>query len=792
MANEVEVEVVLKAKQAEKAVKSLGKSLEKFTKQFGGQFDTAERKYSKFGDTVEKSNKKVQSSIKKSDIAMGAFIGTIGGSLALRAFSVLKQAPLQAFESFRKFETGLVSISKTTGASKEEMVEISKEIKKLSQVVPVSTSELLALATSAGQLGIRGAKNITNFTATIAKLGKVSNIEGESASLALARILNITGTSVDKVDELASSIVSLGNNFAVTESEIVEMTSEVARATGQFGVGAEKATALGATLKAVGVRAEEAGGVLSKSFVAISTAINKGGEKLKQLSKLTGIAGKDLRQAFADDSLGVFRKLLDGVSKSGTRASIELEKMGLSGIRINKVIPVLAQNTDQLNKALAMSTKEFSNAKALNKEFAESLKTSETEVQFFRNELDLLLQDMGEGIAPAVGFFAKKMGNVFKMLRDDIGSTDEQMAKLRKNIEFLQRGGATAESNTLLKAQIEELNALEASALKAVKAKNMLSDESRKFSGGVGLATDIEPEPTGGASAGELTKADQARIDSRKRMQAELSMIESETELAEQERNLRIKEAQGLAVEEDFVKIAEIEQEKLNIKATAEFEKNQLIKDSKQKELADQKTAQKLELDSEKLQTKQIIDEKKRRAMQEQAVQQAKLSTSRNFLSAGIALAKEGSSAQKALMIADATIATYASATKALASPPGPPWSIALSSSIIAMGLANVAKIAGVGFANGGVVGGFHGSSAGPDNTIAQVRTGEMILNSSQQKNLFDQINSGGLRGEDSSAERLSQAIESITSQPIVVQVDNKEIARAVRDAQRDGFKVSA
>ena len=47
-------------------------------------------------------------------------------------------------------------------------------------------------------------------------------------------------------------------------------------------------------------------------------------------------------------------------------------------------------------------------------------------------------------------------------------------------------------------------------------------------------------------------------------------------------------------------------------------------------------------------------------------------------------------------------------------------------------------------FATGGVVGGINGASLGSDNTIANVRSGEMILNAQQQRNLWDMANNRG------------------------------------------------
>jgi len=52
----------------------------------------------------------------------------------------------------------------------------------------------------------------------------------------------------------------------------------------------------------------------------------------------------------------------------------------------------------------------------------------------------------------------------------------------------------------------------------------------------------------------------------------------------------------------------------------------------------------------------------------------------------------------KGLEVAKATMAAFAASTMALASPPGPPWTIPLSHAVLAMGLANAAAIAATAF----------------------------------------------------------------------------------------------
>lgn len=100
----------------------------------------------------------------------------------------------------------------------------------------------------------------------------------------------------------------------------------------------------------------------------------------------------------------------------------------------------------------------------------------------------------------------------------------------------------------------------------------------------------------------------------------------------------------------------------------------------------------------------------------------------------------------------------------------GPPLGFAFGAIAATAMAAQAGAIAGVQFEDGGIV----GATSGADNRVATVRDGEMILNAGQQKKLLDMINGGGAMGGD-----------------IVIQVDGREIARAVRSQVQGGFSLA-
>lgn len=128
----------------------------------------------------------------------------------------------------------------------------------------------------------------------------------------------------------------------------------------------------------------------------------------------------------------------------------------------------------------------------------------------------------------------------------------------------------------------------------------------------------------------------------------------------------------------------------------------------------------------------------------------------------------------KALNIAEATMAGITATNMALKNPPGPPYTIPLAAAVGVSAAVNVAKIASQkppAYEKGGIV---PGSSYSGDNTIARVNSGEMILNQQQQKQVFNQLNSG--------------SGPTNVNSTIVVELDGEVVGRAVSKQVANGL----
>lgn len=379
-----------------------------------------------FIDELDKVKKKVEDTTKVLEK-----VGTVSGI----AFAASTAAITLASKAYADYQTALVGVGKTTDITGQQLKDFGKKFQDLATKIPVSTNELLGIAQAAGQLGVKGEENLLKFTDTVAKLGVATDLTGEEAATALTRIINVTGESISSIDTLGSVIVAMGNNFAATESEIVRVTTEVAKSTSVFNVSAASSVALATAMKSLGVQAELGGSAIGRTFRAIDKSIRAGGASLENLSAVTGMTGEMLRKTFKEDSVEVFRAFIEGLGKidqAGGSSTEALAAFGLKGDEILKVLPVLAKNSNILADTFSTAAKEVNNATALNKEAANAFNTLNSEIQLAKNEFENLQVTLGEKLAPTATSFLGTIRDIIKVFTSMDAATIQSIATFLK------------------------------------------------------------------------------------------------------------------------------------------------------------------------------------------------------------------------------------------------------------------------------------------------------------------------------------------------------------------------
>ena len=316
------------------------------------------------------------------------------------------------------FESAFAGVKKTVDATEEEFSNLRTSIletsKSLKVVNPNELAEVMAIA---GQLGIE-TKNLEKFSETVVKMGTATNLSREEAAVAMARLANITGTSQENFDRLGSTIVSLGNNFATTESEITEMALRLAGTGSLVKMSESDILAFSAAMSSVGINAEAGGSSMSRVWSKINTEVLSGGKHLQGFASLAGMSASEFSQAWQSAPAEAMTKVVEGldrVKQSGGDVNATLKALGISSVVEIDTLARLSGAHTELAKAVGLAGEAWAKNTALDNEFIARLQTSEEIINGLKNSVTVLAIQMGDALKPAFhealvevnGFMAK-------------------------------------------------------------------------------------------------------------------------------------------------------------------------------------------------------------------------------------------------------------------------------------------------------------------------------------------------------------------------------------------------
>lgn len=302
------------------------------------------------------------------------------------------------------FESAFAGVRKTVDATDVEFAQLSDGIRAMSLRMPASVEEISRVAEAAGQLGVK-TKDILGFTETMIKLGTATNLSSTEAADALARFANITGMSADNYSNLGSTIVALGNNFAGTESEIVEMGLRLAGVGEQAGLSEAEIMGLATALTSVGIEAEAGGTAFSAVMKKIIVAVEMGGKNLETFAGIAGQSADQFAESFNKRPAEAINRFVTGflrIKQEGGSAIQTLGEAGMSGIRVSDALLRTANAGDLVANTLNVATKAWTDNTALSNEAAERYKTVASQITMAKNALVDLGIEVGTQFLPLI------------------------------------------------------------------------------------------------------------------------------------------------------------------------------------------------------------------------------------------------------------------------------------------------------------------------------------------------------------------------------------------------------
>jgi len=306
-----------------------------------------------------------------------------------------------------EFESAITGVYKTVDGTDAQLAAINSEIKAMALNMPASTTEIAGVAEAAGQLGI-ATEDITYFTEVMINLGEATNLSADEAATALAKFSNITGMVAADYESLGSTVVALGNNFATTEADIVAMSTRMASAGTLAGLTEPEILALAASMSSVGIEADAGGSAMSKLLTDIQVAVETGSDRLEDFADVAGMTGEQFADAFGDSAASALYSFIDGlndVERNGETATVILENMGLTEVRLSNAVKSLASNSMGLASAIDVANSAWEINTALATEADLRYSTLESRLAMAENAANNVAIAIGDDLTPAIGGF---------------------------------------------------------------------------------------------------------------------------------------------------------------------------------------------------------------------------------------------------------------------------------------------------------------------------------------------------------------------------------------------------
>lgn len=360
------------------------------------------------------------------------------------------------------WESAFTGVMKTVDETANTTYDDLKEsINEIAKTTASSQNEIAAVMEIGGQLGVT-ADDIAEFTKNVIMLGDTTNLSSEEAATAIARYANVTGMAISDTSKLGSVIVDLGNNYATTEADIMEMAQRLSGAGAQVGLTEGEILGFATALSSVGIAAEMGGSAFSKAMIKMQVASESGtagydefrkklaevneeyaqltdrevqiwlsndSKALKEIASDTGYTKKELTdlintranlanfgevagmtgdqfaKLFKEDAPAAIQAFISGLgdTESAGESTIQmLQDMGFTEVRLRDTLTRLANSGDLVTEAVRQGNTAWEENVAMQNEAEKRYATMETQISQLKARVTEVAVSIGEMLIPYI------------------------------------------------------------------------------------------------------------------------------------------------------------------------------------------------------------------------------------------------------------------------------------------------------------------------------------------------------------------------------------------------------
>ena len=360
--------------------------------------------FGKFGEGAEHIGQSLKGA---STAAAGALTGAGAAAISFEsAFAGVKKTSDEVFDA--------------NGKCVYSYQQLEDGIRSMAKEIPASTTEIAEVAETAGQLGIK-TQDVLAFTRVMIDMGNSTNLAAEDAATSIAKFANVTGLAADtsmtaeeKYQKTGSTIVDLGNNYATTEADIMNMATNLASAGAQVGMSESDILALATALSSVGMEAQAGGTAFSKALIQMQLAVETNSDSLKDWADVAGMSVEEFSTLFKEDATSALEAFIKGLSECGgeTDSAIKvLDDMGITETRMRDALLRSANASDVFTSAIQTGKNAWEDNTALTNEASKRYETTASQLSIMKNNIYDVGITLGSTFLPKVSEAVQKVND---------------------------------------------------------------------------------------------------------------------------------------------------------------------------------------------------------------------------------------------------------------------------------------------------------------------------------------------------------------------------------------------
>ncbi|HED3139796.1 TPA: phage tail tape measure protein [Citrobacter farmeri] len=347
--------------------------------------------------SMQKKIKGFQKGLKSSGMADFSVGDLIGGGAFAAPFIAGAKAAID-------FESEMADVRKVVDFdTPKQFAEMSEDILKMSDRLPMAANDIAKLVAAGGQAGI-AREDLKLFAEDALKMGVAFDQSADQSGDMMAKWRTSFKMTQGEVVALADKINYLSNNGAANAQQISDIVTRIGPLGEVAGIASGQIAALGATLAGVGVEQEIAATGIKNFMLAITGGSNKQQEAFQFL----GFNSKKLAADMQKDAQGTMLKVLESISKLDKARQPQALNVLFGKESIGAIAPLLT-NLDLLKKNFSMVGDATQYTGSMQKEYEARAATTANQLQLLKNQATHAGVALGNTLLPHINAGAKGM-----------------------------------------------------------------------------------------------------------------------------------------------------------------------------------------------------------------------------------------------------------------------------------------------------------------------------------------------------------------------------------------------